>query len=112
MHWNKLTSFIVQAGFAVMCTYWLQQKWGMLWLAMKLQKTTEELEEWNRQWFMVQSTHETNRPTNHDTTMNVNNDNNKHSDYEEEGNPNDTTKSRRLMEYALKATPKVIIVHW
>lgn len=89
--WAFIASLVAQTGLAVASAYWLKQKWGMLWLTTKLAKTTEELEGWNRQWFMVQSTPGKNR-------LNT---------CEEEINPQESTKSRRLIEYALKATPKV-----
>jgi hypothetical protein len=90
--WTAMASTLAQAGFAVASAYWLKQKWGMLWLTTKLAKTTADFELWNRQWFMVQSTLGVSRTNSNDA---------------EDANAQDSTKSKRLIEYALKATPKV-----
>lgn len=96
-------------GVALFATQWLHQKWSNMWMTNKIVKSTEEIEEWSRQWTLVQCIPTPKTPqqlnkkapspsplteTNQDTLL-------------------DAARSQRLIEYALHETTKVsdCIVH-
>jgi hypothetical protein len=99
---------------------WVHQKWSNMWMTTKLVKSTEEIEDWIRQWILVQSTpapksqnnksfttqqqqpepqlHQTTTRT--DTTMPT-------AILYDNNNSLDAARSRRLIEYALHENAKV-----
>ena len=70
-------------GLALFTTRWLNRSWGSLWMSTKIQRSTEEIENWNQQWHMVQSTPS---PT---------------SKQHRKGMSLDAAKTRRLIDYAI-----------
>lgn len=79
-----------QVGVAIVAARFLKRSWGNLWMTTKIVRTIEEIEEWNNQWDMVQSTPGNARAPGDDNAL-------------------DAAKSKRLIEYALRETPKVRI---
>lgn len=90
-------------GFVLASTGWLHRQWSNMWMTTKIVKSTEVIEDWNRQWTLIQcipapslqpshrktlqiSTPQTDRC--HDTQLNA-------------------ARTQRLIEYALHETTKV-----
>lgn len=108
---------------------WIHTKWSNKWMTTKLVKSTEEIEEWIRQWILVQST-PTPKPVltamatqtnstlpiatpqplqkhHHSNTTNGTDDTCYHNSNADTCNSLDAARSRRLIEYALHETAKV-----
>jgi hypothetical protein len=47
---------IIQAGIVLQLSSWLHYKWSNMWMTNKIVKSTEALEEWSRQWTLIQCT--------------------------------------------------------
>ena len=117
---------------SVFTLQWIQTKWSNKWMTTKLVKSTEEIEEWIRQWILVQSTPTPKLPAissqsnpnsnlpiaapqpsaqqqHHHTNNTTNNadDTSYHNSTGDIGNSLDAARSRRLIEYAMHETAKV-----
>jgi hypothetical protein len=112
---------------------WIHTKWSNKWMTTKLVKSTEEIEEWMRQWILVQSTPTPKpvvalaAPTNttlpiavpqtsqqhqhHSNTTNATDDTGYHNSTADICNSLDAARSRRLIEYALHETAKVRTIY-
>ena len=107
---------------SIVTLQWIHTKWSNKWMTAKLVKSTEEIEEWIRQWILVQSTPTPKLvlPTN--TTLSVpvpqpvpqhhshvtgSSDEISHHSAADICNSLDAARSRRLIEYALHETAKV-----
>jgi hypothetical protein len=112
---------------SVLTLRWIHTKWSNKWMTTKLVKSTEEIEEWIRQWILVQSTptpklpnvnstlpagapHPSQQqlhqlPTNTNSTRDDTTFNN--SSTGDSCNSLDAARSRRLIEYAMHETAKV-----
>ena len=86
--WLPTVAMGAKVAASIVCAYVAKRSWGTLWMARKLVRTIEELEDWNSQWCVVQS-------TTSDSPAMV-----------EKGSL-DAAKTQRLVEYALRETPKV-----
>jgi hypothetical protein len=82
---------------------WLHQKWSNVWMTTKLVKSTDEMEQWIRQWVLVQSTPapKPQQPQNKIVPLLPPQIDKNHD------NLLDAARSRRLIEYALHETAKV-----
>jgi hypothetical protein len=87
--------------FSIFTLQWLHKKWSNIWMTTKLVKSTEEIEEWIRQWTLVQST-----PTPKLQQQKVLSPPQQQSDKNQD-NLLDAARSQRLIEYALHDTVKV-----
>ena len=50
------TSTTIQAGLGLISVYWLKNRWANMWMTAKITKTIDEIQQWNYQWRLVQST--------------------------------------------------------
>jgi hypothetical protein len=98
---------------------WLHCKWSNLWMTTKLVKSTEEIEDWTRQWTLVQSTPAPLPMANKaapaiTAPSQLANQSNSVDQNKNEDCLLDAARSRRLIEYALHETSKVhfIDVHF
>ena len=98
--WNAARS-----GAALVALRWLHTKWRNLWMASKLSRSTEEIEEWNRQWSLVQSTPPIRPPRRPSSPPRSESPTNNEKQNQEAAL--DAARSQRLIEYALHETPKV-----
>ena len=115
--------------FSLFTMQWIHTKWSNKWMTTKLVKSTEEIEEWIRQWILVQSTPTPKLPTpqpanptlpvtvvpqplqshhyHHTNTPKTKDDTFYHNSSVEMCNSLDAARSRRLIEYAMHETAKV-----
>lgn len=96
-----------KAGFAVVAFRWINRKLGNFWMSTKIVRSTEEIEQWNRTWNLVQRTPPPSLKT---------------EETPPSSRPPDTTeqqchdisleaaRSQRLIEYSLHETHKVTFV--
>lgn len=93
---------VAKTGVSLIVARWLHQKWSNLWMTAKLVKSIEEIEEWSRQWTLVQCTPAPRPPYKKVPSPSLATD-----------KSNETllnaAQSRRLIEYALHETTKVRI---
>jgi hypothetical protein len=96
---------VAKMGFAALAAKSLTVSWSNLWMSTKIVKSTNEVEEWNKQWHLIQNTTFSSIPTT--ITMTTSSP---AVELEEGECPDaslDAERSRRLIEYALHETPKV-----
>lgn len=101
---------VAQSGAALVALRWIHGKWSHLWMAMKLNRSTHDIEEWNTQWSLVQST--TASSTKRNTVPSPRPSSPQPMDDDSTGGYNheialDAARSQKLIEYALHDTPKV-----
>ena len=99
-----------QSGAALLALRWCHTKWSHLWMAMKLNRSTRDIEEWNTHWSLVQSTPasrmktmQTQRPS----SPSLPTDDSSDTECNNHEVALDAARSQRLIEYALHETPKV-----
>jgi hypothetical protein len=90
---------------------WMHIKWSNLWMTTKLVKSTDEIEEWTRQWTLVQSTPAPHPVVNKIVPTSVpSQSTNQRTIIDSTKNEDcllDAARSQRLIEYALHETSKV-----
>jgi len=96
-----------RSGAALLALRWLHTKWRHMWMASKLVRSTEEIEEWSRHWALVQSTPPIQPSRRPSATRNESSTNSTSCDPTNQEAELDAARSQRLIEYALHETPKV-----
>jgi hypothetical protein len=103
---------------SIFSLHWLHRKWSNMWMTTKLVKSTEEIEEWIRQWILVQTT-PTPKPLHLLKSEPIPQSQHPHvtgsihgpchidDNADSSNNLLDAARSRRLIEYALHETAKV-----
>lgn len=77
---------LAKVGTSAFLCYEMANQWKSVWMASKLVKTTTEIEEWQRQWLLVESYREKSSTS--------------------QPQSNDDDKSKRLIEYVQSHSPK------
>jgi hypothetical protein len=105
---------IVQAGIVWQLSSWLHCKWSNMWMTNKIVKSTEALEEWSRQWTLIQCTPAPQPPVrqSHHATSLANHalsglSGTRSANAVADDSLIDAAKSQRLIQYALHETTKV-----
>jgi hypothetical protein len=86
-NFEVLTATSAKVGAALIAAFWARKSWKVWWMADKIVRSTAEIEEWHQQWRVIASTSP--------------------SSSEDESPELLDAKSRRLVEYAMKETPRV-----
>jgi hypothetical protein len=106
---------IIQAGIVLQLSSWLHYKWSNMWMTNKIVKSTEALEEWSRQWTLIQCTPAPPplRPHNAASTLpnqalcGLPDSSSVDAEKCSADSLIDAAKSQRLIQYALHETTKV-----
>ena len=99
-----------QSGAALLALRWCHTKWSHAWMAMKLNRSTHDIEEWNTHWSLVQSTpagRMKNIQAQRPSSPSLPTEDDSNTDCNNHEVALDAARSQRLIEYALHETPKV-----